>query len=298
MSFFDKLAGFVQTNKMQPGPRAVYLLTMLTGGIASWVPPRGYILWKQLRRRVPMRASLAKVFRAGLVLSPLILTGLLPPLCNWRAFDKQNVQFLLLALFFGLCLERSLRVSFQAMPARLCDSFDRLIARVSEKTNRRLAGTAITVGVVLFVGYFSYFVVMHHYRIQTHSWALAIFDNLRWNLIRGEWFKASPVLGRTGSHLQYHATFLAYVIAPLYALRQQADALIVIQALIVGSAAFPIYLYVSRKMESRWAGLLLAYAFLIHAPMHGPLFYDFHFLTTAPFSIIWVLYLFETGRRG
>jgi uncharacterized membrane protein len=43
--------------------------------------------------------------------------------------------------------------------------------------------------------------------------------------------------------------------------------------------------------------LVLAIAYCLHGPLHGPVFYDFHFLTLAPFFVWWVLYFFETGRR-
>ena len=32
--------------------------------------------------------------------------------------------------------------------------------------------------------------------------------------------------------------------------------------------------------------------------MHGPVFYDFHDLTLAPFWIAWVVYFYEVERKG
>jgi hypothetical protein len=145
--------------------------------------------------------------------------------------------------------------------------------------------------------YFAYYTIQHHYRLQSSSWDLAIFDNMMWNLLRGEWFKASPDLGRTGSHIQYHATFDAYLLLPFYALRQQADTLLFLQALIVGAGAIPLYLLAQAKTQCRWVALALSLAYCLHGPLHGPVFYDFHFLTLAPFFVWWVLYFFETGRR-
>ena len=117
-----------------------------------------------------------------------------------------------------------------------------------------------------------------------------------WNLLRGKWFKASPVLGRVGSHIRYHATFDAYLFAPFYALRQKADTLLVMQSVLSGLAVIPLYLVTKRKMASAIGGLVLAYAYVIHAPLHGPSFYDFHFITTATFFVSWTLYFLETGR--
>ena len=87
--------------------------------------------------------------------------------------------------------------------------------------------------------YFSYYTVQHHYQLETRSFDLAIFDNIMWNLLRGKWFKASPVLGRVGSHIRYHATFDAYLFAPFYALRQKADTLLVMQSVLSGARGHP-----------------------------------------------------------
>jgi uncharacterized membrane protein len=84
---------------------------------------------------------------------------------------------------------------------------------------------------------------------------------------------------------------------PFYALRQQADTLLFLQALVVGAGAIPLYLLASFKTGSRWVALTLAIAYCMHGPLHGPVFYDFHFLTMAPFFVWWVLYFFETGRK-
>jgi uncharacterized membrane protein len=179
-------------------------------------------------------------------------------------------------------------------PKKLSHTFGRVFRRVLP-----YSPLAVTVLLAAFsIGYLSYFTILNHYRLQTSSWDLAIFDNMMWNLLRGEWFKASPDLGRTGSHIQYHANFVAYFLLPFYALRQQADTMLFIQALFVGLGTIPLYLLTKARTGSAWLGALLAFAYCFHAPQHGPAFYDFHFLTFAPFFVWWVLYFFETGKKG
>jgi hypothetical protein len=207
-----------------------------------------------------------------------------------------------------LLLERLLRVSLaevearrarKAVPAqaRVGRPWRMRVRRIVHAVTPRLPFAFTVLAAAATTAYFAYYTIQHHYRLQTSSWDLAIFDNMMWNLCRGEWFKASPDLGRTGSHIQYHATFVAYLLVPFYALRQQADTLLFLQALIVGAGAIPLFLLAKLKTQSGWVALVLAIAYCLHGPLHGPVFYDFHFLTLAPFFVWWVLYFFETGRR-
>ncbi len=247
-----------------------------------------------LARKGPALRRLHVVSR---VLAPLQLAFLLPLFFDWQVFQSQELIFVVTAALFGLALERTLRTSFEAMP---WPGVERLTSRVTQrfpKLVRRFPYVLVGLAVAAFCVYFSYFTVLQHYRLMTYSWDMAIFDNMMWNLLRGHWFKAAPDLGRTGSHIQYHATFGAYFFAPFYALYQHPQTLLILQATLAGLGALPLFLLAKLNLKSVWAGVALVYAYLIHAPLHSPIFYDFHFFTTAPFWIGWVLYFFETGRK-
>ena len=115
---------------------------------------------------------------------------------------------------FGIGLERCLRVSFSALR---CPAAAKLWSEASESNPRLVRWLpAVLCGVmaVFFAVYFSTYTLLHHYRLQTQSLDLAVYDNEFWNLLRGKWFKISPGLGRTGSHMAYYAEFAAYLLAP------------------------------------------------------------------------------------
>lgn len=283
-------AALVSNNEL--AGRSLFLATSFGAGLVSCLLAAIYLL------RRPTRASVDVIARISHVGMPLLLAFPLPLFFDWRTFRENEFLAVVSLSLYGLALERALRISFAAMPTSATNDYVGAFHREYPRLSRRLPALLVTALTVFFVGYFGYYTVLHHYRLQTHSWDLAIFDNMMWNLLRGEWFKATPDLGRTGSHIQYHATFSAYLFAPFYALRQSADTLLVLQALVTGLGAVPLYLLAKRRLASAWAGVLFAYAYVIYAPLHGPIFYDFHFLTTAPFWIGWVLYAFETGRRG
>jgi uncharacterized membrane protein len=296
----DAATALLTANILTPDQRARMLLMMVLG--AAFLPACA-VVYLAIRRSFAAVENIASWSR---LLCPLVLAFFLPVFFNWKAFVAHELLLVVSLTGFALLLERLLRVSLRefearnagrassspssaARRARLAAAYRRVAPRLP------LALTVIAAG--LTGGYFAYYTILNHYRLQTSSWDLAIFDNMMWNLLRGHWFKASPDLGRTGSHIQYHATFDAYFFLPLYALRQKADTLLAIQAVFVGAGAIPLYLLAKLKTGSGWIALVLAVAYCLHGPLHGPVFYDFHFLTMAPFFVWWVLYLFERGSK-
>jgi uncharacterized membrane protein len=289
---YDKTSTFTSTNAMPASDRRLLLWTALLAGLGACVVPAAYLLWFRTRTAVD------KTARAARVLSPGLLSFSLPLLFNWRVFKDEPLLLGCAGALFGLAAERLLR---RSLSTRAWDGWLERAAPVKlafPRASRWIPGGVVTAMVVVFASYFAHYTLLHHYRIQTQSWDLAIFDNLMWNLLRGEWFKAAPDLGRHGSHIQYHANFLAYLFVPFYALKQRAETLLVIQAIVCALGAVPVYLLAVHRLGSRWIGVAFAYAYVVYAPLHGPIFYDFHFLTLAPFFVGWVLYFFETHRRG
>lgn len=278
------------TNQIPLETRSWLISLSLVVGLIASLSGAVYVA----RSRTPERLErLSRLTRLG---SPLLLSFFLPNLFNWAVYKDQPFLFSVLATLFGLALERSFRTSLRA--AREMRLFRPSILRASEASavERALPGVLLTLAVVGFAAFAIVFTIRQHYQVKTYSWDLGIFNNMMYNLIRGEWFKASPVLGPSGSHIQFHATFGAYLLAPLYALWRTPEMLLAIQGILVAGAAVPLYLIAKSRLESGWVALVFVYLYVIHAPVHGPLFYDFHFLTITPFFVLWVVYWFERGR--
>ncbi|HEY3592969.1 MAG TPA: DUF2079 domain-containing protein, partial [Polyangiaceae bacterium] len=279
----------VVSNVLDSRDRLVFLNWMGASGLALLVLSSLVLLRYRNARGVAILAAGADIA------SPLMLAFAVPLLFRPDLFLTNELLFAICCAIFGLLLERAFRRSLGGFESFGISPVD-VLPRVRFPSWLFLVAV---IGMALFVGvYFAYYTIQNHYELQSRSFDLGIFDNMMWNLLRGAWFKASPVLGRSGSHLRYHATFDAYLFAPIYALRQKADTLLALQALLAGAGAIPLCLLAKRRLGNPVYAWLLGYAYVIHAPMHGPVFYDFHFLTTAPFFVGWVLYFFETRRNG
>jgi uncharacterized membrane protein len=68
------------------------------------------------------------------------------------------------------------------------------------------------------------------------------------------------------------------------------------QAVAFGGAAIPLYLF-SRTMLGRLTSTLLALAYLMFAPLHGPQFYDFHWLPMCIPMFFFLFYAIATRKN-
>ncbi len=281
------LVNFAATNALDKGLRDQLSLLILGSGVLFVLVPGVYLL---IQRN---RSAVARVERIARILCPLGLVGPLPVLLDWKIYAHQELALVVSVAAWGLGLERALRTCVGAL--------DGAIPAIPERARRvlwKLTWIPVIALVLWFAIYCSYYTVLTHYRLQTTAYDLGIFDNLFYNLTHGEFFKATPDLRRDGGpHLQFHVTWVAYLLVPFYALRQQADTLLVMQSVIVALGAIPYFLLARYRTRSALFGLVICYLYIIYAPTHGPVFYDFHFLTIAPFFIGWAIYCFETKRR-
>jgi uncharacterized membrane protein len=292
LSGYDRVLEHVTSNAMDNSARDTLLVAMAGSGALTVLLGAVFLAVRRFSD-----AAVTSLLRAARIVSPLLVVFPLPVLFDYRWTQRNEWAFVLAAGLFGLSLERTLRLSFGSIDwSGLRDWYARSVRR-HPVLHSATPPLLLALMVSFAATYLGYFTIVNHYRLGTASWDLAIFDNLMWNLIRGSWFAASPDLGRTGSHIQFHANFLFYLYTPFYALYQRAETLLVIQAVSVSMAAIPLYLVAKRRIGNAWAALVIAYAYLIHAPMHGPVFYDFHDATLAPFWISWVIYFYESERK-
>lgn len=310
-------------NLITPAERQTLILGAAAAGLLACVAAVFYLLTS--KRRSP----LLHLNRLTRLASPLLVTAALPSLFNWEAFRNRDFMFAVLGTLFGLALERTFRTAVVAyrelgasfpplaiwrarrrrppptprpdatsgvQPA-LTGSASRPSRRLPTWLKRHAASLVMSALVLAFAALMAVDTIRQHYQFKTYSWDLGIFNNLMYNLIRGHWFKASPVLGPEGSHIQFHATFGAYLLAPFYALWQKPETLLAMQAILVAAGAIPLYLLAKLRLRSGWLGLVFVYSYLVYAPLHGPLFYDFHFLTISPVFVLITVYCFEAGHR-
>lgn len=234
--------------------------------------------------------GLDMVERAGRLAAPLALTGLIPVLYAFRAWSQQPLTFLILLGVVVLVAERLFDRSFRAVPDYVRDG----LARIQfAATLRKHLPTIVVVGAALaYAIYFSYYTLLHHRRFGTSGFDLGININWCYNALQGSPFRSTVLYGPDGGHfIANHAIFAMFLWLPLFALQPGAEVLLIYQSVMIGIAAVPLYLF-ARSLLPRWTAVIVALAYLLYAPLHGPNFYDYHELPVAlpfHFTLYWLI---------
>jgi uncharacterized membrane protein len=97
------------------------------------------------------------------------------------------------------------------------------------------------------------------------------------------------------NHLAVHFSPILFLVAPLLSLTHSTLALVVLQAILLGLVAPPLFLIARRRMpEALAAGAALVV--LLYPPLIAVAFGDFHELAFAPAATAWLLWAVD-GRR-
>lgn len=258
--------------------------SLLAVGLAPALLAAALLLFRRSR-------ALPALERTVRIACPLLLAFPVPALFLWQLGQQRPVAYLIFLGFYGLALERALRVSL----GELASSYDGTLALPAtlRPLSKRIAGvvcpTLVVLAAAAYAAYTGYYTIRHHHLFGTTAFDLGIYDNMIFNASRGNFFQA-PVLYGPGkfNSLSGHAEYAVPLFAPLYALKPGSETLLIIQAIGFGGAAIPLYMF-ARTLLGHWSSMLIAIAYLFFAPLHGPQFYDFHWL---PLCIPMYFYLF------
>lgn len=270
----EQPADFISRNVLPDGLR-VALLTAPTGAGLAVAATGLVLIW---RKKEPALLWLEKLAR---YLSPLWLLWALPVLLSYAAWSSRPLEFLLLLAVFALALERALRWSLSAVPAPIVNWARQKVHSLNAGRRRLIPLAVVVTACVLYATYFSYATIQEHHRLTTGTLDLGISDNLMANMLAGKFFRVPALLPDGSSMLRGHALFGALFYLPLYAIHPSSEAMLAIQATLMGFAALPLYLFASTQIPRAYA-CLLAICYLLSPILHGPNFYDFHFLSISP----------------
>jgi uncharacterized membrane protein len=237
--------------------------------------------------------GLGRLERLAWLAGPLCVLWATPAFFDYHAWHSTPLAYLVALAAMALALERTLRLALQAL-ASLSPGLPR--AELPAPWRRRLPTALAIAAAAGYAGYFSYYTVLNHHRFGTSGFDLGIYDNLMFNATRGQPFRTTVLFGPAGgNNLASHAEFVVLLFAPIYAIFPRAESLLVLQSSLLGFAAVPLYLFAATQM-SRWLALAVAVVYLIYGPLHGPNFYDFHWLPTAIFFHFWLYYAIAARR--
>jgi uncharacterized membrane protein len=280
---------FIDRNVLGASVRLTLTLGLLLGGASASVVGGVYMLFRG-------RPGVAELRRAADLILPLSITGLLPSLFTARPWHDRPTVYLLMLAGVALGFEWTLRRALAAWPRNVSAWLAETRLR-SPRLQRWLPLSVVLLGSTAYALYFSHYTILNHHRLGTSGFDLGINVNWCYNALHGQLWRSTVLFGEPGGNfISGHAIFAMLLYLPFFALKPDGEFLLIMQATTVGFAATTLYLFAKTQIP-RWSAVVVAYAFLLFAPLHGPNFYDYHELLP-PLLFHFLLYWAIATKRN
>lgn len=140
--------------------------------------------------------------------------------------------------------------------------------------------------------YFSVFTLADHNAFRTHAYDLGIFDQVMYHAVHQGKMLFTVVHNPPESFWGVHFSPALYLLAPLYALYEDARTLLVAQSFLLGAGAVTLYAFAARKVHPLSASVL-SVSYLLYAALHGVNTFGFHAVALAPLLLLLTLFYLE-----
>ncbi len=143
----------------------------------------------------------------------------------------------------------------------------------------------VVLGATIFAVVFGRLGLQNHRNFGTWSFDMGIYDQAFWLVSRGE----SWITVRGIDMWGHHTNLIAFAFVPFYWLGAGPEFLYVVQAIVLGAGAIPTYLIARDRLHNSWAATVIAYVFLLYAPVQWIAWANFHpeALVITPLLFAW-----------
>jgi uncharacterized membrane protein len=285
------LISYATTDTLLPPQQSLLVGAMGTGAGLAVILAAIILFW----RRGGGVDLLSRIARRS---APLCVAGVVPFLFDWRLWVGRDLNFLVLAVVFGLSLQWLMRVALGTPPVLDLDFSSsgprqRSFAFVRW---RHLPLVITCLAGALCAAHFAYYTTISHYNLHTSAYDLGIEANMVWHAAYlKEFFRSSP-LGGQMNLLGLHHSYFAYVMAPVFRLFPRPETLLVLQSIFMGASAVPLFLIARRRVGPSVA-CLVSCLLVLYPPFHGAVLYDFHYQPLSTFFLLMSLHLLEVRRN-
>ena len=160
-----------------------------------------------------------------------------------------------------------------------------------EKTLKHRGRLTVAAAILVYTAAMSWYTVSKHNSFTTYAWDLGIFDQSFWTTVNlGMVFvnTCERHLVESGSFFGVHFSPILFLLVPFYYLHQSPVTLLVLQSLIIGLSAYPIFLIARERLTEETAAAL-AVIYLLNPAIHGVNSYDFHVQSLLPLIFNYLL---------
>ncbi|MCR9162404.1 MAG: DUF2079 domain-containing protein [Nannocystaceae bacterium] len=273
--------GYVNTNQLDADLRYDVVETM---GVSALVGLAAYLGVFVYLRRKGIEVSVREVF-VGLNRYTFVLLAI--PLLTAAMSRGIEVSHPL----FTLALIAAATVIITMFIHRLRSDKPPLASGAPTTIHWALVAAAFT----FYAGMMSYLAVLDHRNIGTHIFDLGIYDNIFWNTAFDDFLGCSYC--KLEKHVSAHFDPIIWVWSWVYRLRPQAETLLLIQAIWLATTVFPVFLIAQRALKQPRLAVMMTWAVTLYPALHGVNMFDFHSLTLAVPTIVWVIYFIDSKSK-
>ncbi|HCS78547.1 TPA: hypothetical protein DIV55_02270 [Patescibacteria group bacterium] len=153
--------------------------------------------------------------------------------------------------------------------------------------------TLLTCLIVVYTAIFGTLAVVRHYRFESQGWDLGFYEQTIWKYAHGE-IARSSFSGKLDLADRFRPAMLLFVIP--YALVPTTETLLILQALVIALACFPLFYLAKKITRHRNFSLIVCLAYLFFIGTQSLLLNDFHEVCLLPLALIGLLYFLETNK--
>ena len=157
--------------------------------------------------------------------------------------------------------------------------------------------TLLTALIFSFVLFFGSVAVLRHDNFHSRRLDLGNMDQTIWNVVNGNGFTLTDPMGTSQlSRLAVHADFLLILISPLYMVWSDPRVLLLLQVIIVGIGAIPVYWIAIHVLKSERIAVFFAALYLLYPPLGRNMLHDFHAVSLTTTFLLFAYWYMVKGK--
>jgi uncharacterized membrane protein len=163
----------------------------------------------------------------------------------------------------------------------------------------------VALAVLVYIIYFSIFLTTKHDAFMTNGEDLGIMDQAIWSLLHGSMLHQTICNSLTDTNcygldgvyrFAIHFEPVLFPISLLYLIWPDPKALLILQALVVASGAFPAFWLARLRLRNEWAAVPFALLYLLYPAQQYAVNFDFHAVTLTIALLLFALYFLYTRK--
>jgi uncharacterized membrane protein len=167
---------------------------------------------------------------------------------------------------------------------------------VTAQQFRRRGNLPLILLIAAMLAYFSFsawYANQRHLAFETGAFDTGVYIQPLWNFLQGKGFAVSIIEDNGPLRWATHVEPILFLIAPLYALWPDPRTLYFVQIAALTLAAAPMFALGVRRLQSRWAALVVVLAYFLMPATQSVTLFDFHAVTLAPLFLLSAIYFLE-----